>query len=255
MQPGLPDPVSYQETCFNHALTLWDQMGAARRTAFMAWATLVGVGNYPGFFASGTVLAAARSGRMAEIPHQSGRASRSVFSGAGAPPVIIRTIAEAAQGRLMRIGIVTRRVGRNDGQGRVNMEVAREALRQGFGVKLFCESADPALADAGAEIVALPPPAFLPSRLLRDQVFAARSAAALRWLRRGAQQRVRHLGAQRRECRAFRASRLGGKPASPLAAAPGYTQPLCAAIRRRERGGWSARRSGGRRRWLRSPRN
>jgi glycosyltransferase involved in cell wall biosynthesis len=80
----------------------------------------------------------------------------------------------------MRIGIVTRRVGPNDGQGRVNMEVAREALRQGFAVSLFCESADQVLVDAGAEIVALPPPAFLPSRLLRDQVFAARSAAALR---------------------------------------------------------------------------
>jgi glycosyltransferase involved in cell wall biosynthesis len=80
----------------------------------------------------------------------------------------------------MRIGIVTRRVGPHDGQGRVNMEVAREALRQGFDVRLFCESADPALRDEGAEIVALPPPAFLPSRLLRDQVFAARSAAALR---------------------------------------------------------------------------
>jgi glycosyltransferase involved in cell wall biosynthesis len=80
----------------------------------------------------------------------------------------------------MRIGIVTRRVGPNDGQGRVNMEVAREALRQGHAVTLFCETADPALAEAGARVVALPPPAFLPSRLLRDQVFAARSAAALR---------------------------------------------------------------------------
>jgi glycosyltransferase involved in cell wall biosynthesis len=79
----------------------------------------------------------------------------------------------------MRIGIVARRVGPNDGQGRVNMEVAREALRQGFGVRLFCETADPALVAAGAEVVALPPPAFLPSRLLRDQVFAARTARAL----------------------------------------------------------------------------
>ena len=80
----------------------------------------------------------------------------------------------------MRIGIVTRRVGPNDGQGRVNMEVAREALRHGHAVRLFCESADPGLIDAGAEVVALPPPAFLPGRLLRDQVFAVRSAAALR---------------------------------------------------------------------------
>ena len=80
----------------------------------------------------------------------------------------------------MRIGIVTRRVGPNDGQGRVNMEVAREALRQGHAVTLLCESADPALVQSGADLVALPPPAFLPGRLLRDQLFAARSAAALR---------------------------------------------------------------------------
>ncbi len=80
----------------------------------------------------------------------------------------------------MRIGIVTRRVGPHDGQGRVNMEVAREALRQGHRVTLFCESADPLLMKSGADVVALPPPVFLPSRLLRDQVFATRSAAALR---------------------------------------------------------------------------
>jgi GT2 family glycosyltransferase len=48
VQPGLPDPLSYQDACFNHALTLWDQMGPARRGFFMAWSTLVGVGNYPG---------------------------------------------------------------------------------------------------------------------------------------------------------------------------------------------------------------
>jgi len=79
----------------------------------------------------------------------------------------------------MRIGIITRRVGPNDGQGRVNQEIAREALRQGHQVRLFCESADPALIAAGAEIIALPPPSFLPSRLLRDQVFAARTARVL----------------------------------------------------------------------------
>jgi GT2 family glycosyltransferase len=49
VQSGLPDPLSYQETCFNHALTLWEQMGLARRAVFVAWASLVGVGNYPGF--------------------------------------------------------------------------------------------------------------------------------------------------------------------------------------------------------------
>jgi glycosyltransferase involved in cell wall biosynthesis len=80
---------------------------------------------------------------------------------------------------MMRIGIVTRRVGSNDGQGRVNMEIAREALRQGFAVRLVCESADASLAAAGAEVVAVPPPRALPSRLLRDQLFALRTKPAL----------------------------------------------------------------------------
>jgi len=79
----------------------------------------------------------------------------------------------------MRIGIVTRRVARHDGQGRVNMEVAREALRRGHDVRLFCEHADAEIAAAGAEVVRLPPPAFLPGRLLRDQLFAWRTARDL----------------------------------------------------------------------------
>jgi glycosyltransferase involved in cell wall biosynthesis len=79
----------------------------------------------------------------------------------------------------MRVGIVTRRVGRNDGQGRVNLEVARAALRRGWQVRLVCEHADAEMRQAGADIVNLPPPAFLPSRLLRDQVFAWRTARAL----------------------------------------------------------------------------
>jgi glycosyltransferase involved in cell wall biosynthesis len=61
----------------------------------------------------------------------------------------------------------------------VNMEVAREALRRGHAVRLFCEHADPEILAAGAEMVCLKPPSFLPSRLLRDQLFAWRSAAGL----------------------------------------------------------------------------
>jgi glycosyltransferase involved in cell wall biosynthesis len=80
----------------------------------------------------------------------------------------------------MRIGIVTRRVGRNDGQGRVNLEIAREALRVGHQVRLYCEAADKEIVEAGAEVTRLPAPGFLPGRLLRDQVFAARSADAAR---------------------------------------------------------------------------
>ena len=48
VKPGLPDPVSYGDACFNHAIALWEHMGFSQRVVFMAWATLVGVGNYPG---------------------------------------------------------------------------------------------------------------------------------------------------------------------------------------------------------------
>jgi len=45
---GLADPVSYAEACYNHSLTIWEQMGLLRRAVFIAWAALVGVSNYPG---------------------------------------------------------------------------------------------------------------------------------------------------------------------------------------------------------------
>lgn len=79
----------------------------------------------------------------------------------------------------MRIGIVTRRVGRNDGQGRVNLEIAAEALRQGDTVRLYCEDVDPSITRAGATPEPLPPPPCVPTRLLRDQVFAWRTRAPL----------------------------------------------------------------------------
>ena len=76
----------------------------------------------------------------------------------------------------MRLGIVTARIGFNDGQGRVNREIASEALRQGHEVTLFAESVD-------AEMAARPgvppglaaPPRWAPTRLVRDQIFAVRT--------------------------------------------------------------------------------
>ncbi len=79
----------------------------------------------------------------------------------------------------MRIGIVTRRVGFNDGQGRVNLEIAREALRQGHEVRLFCEHVDPEIMRAGAKPDFAKPLPLLPSRMLKDQVFAWRTRARL----------------------------------------------------------------------------
>lgn len=79
----------------------------------------------------------------------------------------------------MRIGIVTRRVGFNDGQGRVNLEIAAEALRQGHTVQLYCENVDPQIMRAGAAPELTPPLSFVPTRLLKDQVFAWRTRARL----------------------------------------------------------------------------
>jgi glycosyltransferase involved in cell wall biosynthesis len=79
----------------------------------------------------------------------------------------------------MRIGIVTRRVGFNDGQGRVNLEIAAEALRQGHDVRLFSEDVDARMIDAGAVPDLLPAPPFLPTRIVRDQVFAWRTRRRL----------------------------------------------------------------------------
>ncbi len=80
----------------------------------------------------------------------------------------------------MRIGIVTRHVRPNDGQGRVNYEIAAEALRQGHEVTLFCEHVDPALAgQEGVRTELTPSPAWLPTRLSKDQVYAWRTRQRL----------------------------------------------------------------------------
>jgi glycosyltransferase involved in cell wall biosynthesis len=76
----------------------------------------------------------------------------------------------------MRFGIVTQYLGANDGQGRVNLEIALEAARQGHHVTVFSEHVDRTVeASLGIRAVRCPPPSWLPSRLLRDQLFAYRS--------------------------------------------------------------------------------
>jgi len=46
---GLADPQAFAEACFNHSLTLWGRMGAARRMVYLVWAASIGVSTYPGF--------------------------------------------------------------------------------------------------------------------------------------------------------------------------------------------------------------
>lgn len=81
----------------------------------------------------------------------------------------------------MRFCIVTPLVGRNDGQGRVNLEIAAEAARQGHEVTIIAEQVAGLPAEVMQRAVMLDPPAWLPTRLLRDQLFAWRSSAALAW--------------------------------------------------------------------------
>ncbi len=80
----------------------------------------------------------------------------------------------------MKIAIVTHKFGKGDGQGRVNFEIAREALRQGHSLTLIAtEIAAEFQAHSAVTWVPIPVRRW-PTALLKGQVFAAKSA---RWLR------------------------------------------------------------------------
>jgi hypothetical protein len=70
----------------------------------------------------------------------------------------------------------------NDGQGRVNHEIARAALDEGFEVTLVASHVAPELlAHPKVKWVPVQPSRLWPTNLLRQQVFALKSAL---WLRR-----------------------------------------------------------------------
>jgi glycosyltransferase involved in cell wall biosynthesis len=82
----------------------------------------------------------------------------------------------------MKIAIVTHVVRHNDGQGRVNHEIARAALNEGFEVTLVASHVAPELAGHPSVLwVRVQPSRLWPTNLLRQQVFALKSAW---WLRR-----------------------------------------------------------------------
>ena len=86
----------------------------------------------------------------------------------------------------MRLGIVTTTIGPNDGQGRVNREIAAECLRQGHEVVLFAERVDgPMASEAAVTPVLAAPPGWLPTRMLRDQAFAWRTRRSILEARHG----------------------------------------------------------------------
>jgi glycosyltransferase involved in cell wall biosynthesis len=81
----------------------------------------------------------------------------------------------------MRIGIVTPRLNRREGQGRVNMEIATEAIRRGHDVVVYTEDAEFLTHDPNRfQPVLSPPPAWLPTRFVRDQLLALRTLSQLR---------------------------------------------------------------------------
>ncbi len=86
----------------------------------------------------------------------------------------------------MKIAIVTHVVRHNDGQGRVNYEIARAALAEGHQVTLLATHvADELVADARLHWVSIKVGRFWPTKLFKQQVFAFKTA---RWLRKNRQE-------------------------------------------------------------------
>ncbi len=85
----------------------------------------------------------------------------------------------------MRVAIVTHVVRHNDGQGRVNHEIARAALDEGINVTLIASQVAPdLLVHPNVRWVPIRIGRWWPTNLLRQQVFALKSALWLRAHRR-----------------------------------------------------------------------
>ena len=80
----------------------------------------------------------------------------------------------------MRFCIITAEIRRNHGQGRVNLEIAIEAARQGHEVLVLAERVDDLPAEIQKTAIVLRPPRWLPTRLLREQLFGWRTTLRLR---------------------------------------------------------------------------
>jgi glycosyltransferase involved in cell wall biosynthesis len=85
----------------------------------------------------------------------------------------------------LRVAIVTHVVRHNDGQGRVNHEIARAALAENIGVTLVASHVAPELlSHPGVRWIPVKIGRWWPTNLLRQQVFALKSALWLRAHRR-----------------------------------------------------------------------
>jgi glycosyltransferase involved in cell wall biosynthesis len=84
----------------------------------------------------------------------------------------------------MQVALVTHKVTRVDGQGRVNLEIARGCLRRGWKVTLIASEVDPQLLeDTNVSWIRIPV-GRLPTELIRNQYFAVVSAIWLHIRRR-----------------------------------------------------------------------
>lgn len=81
----------------------------------------------------------------------------------------------------MHFVIVTHKVTKGDGQGRVNYEIAVEALRQGHEITVLSSQVDASIVSLGAHFIEVPV-SRLPTALFRNQIFAIRSTWELRKL-------------------------------------------------------------------------
>ena len=84
----------------------------------------------------------------------------------------------------MKLCIVTHNLIKGDGQGRVNYEIAQEAIRRGYQVTLVASNLAPELANNSQVTWISLPDKGLPTQLVRDVVFAWRSGNWLRQHRR-----------------------------------------------------------------------
>jgi glycosyltransferase involved in cell wall biosynthesis len=86
-----------------------------------------------------------------------------------------------AMSRSLKIAIISHQVGRNDGQGRVNYEIAAAALERDFEVTILSQRCAPELTKDPRIRLILMSSNKLPTQLLRNLAFATESA---RWLKK-----------------------------------------------------------------------
>ena len=80
----------------------------------------------------------------------------------------------------MKLALVSHHIFREDGQSRVNFEIARHALSHGLQVVLVADKIDPILLEWGAEWVkAQPPPLYQKTHVSKVYDFARRADRAL----------------------------------------------------------------------------